>query len=76
MRRRNTVIVLAIGLWSMSALCVVAAAVIAGTAVLVGETELDFARARVIALALGFLPWIFTFCVTRVLYGVETLLEK
>ena len=33
-------------------------------------------KARVILLGAGFLPWAFACSITRVLYGIETLMDR
>ena len=38
-------------------------------------TAEDLSRAHLYALAIGFLPWIFAYAGTRVLYGIETIME-
>ena len=35
----------------------------------------EYERARVVALVIGFFPWILAYAATRVMYGIETLME-
>ena len=39
------------------------------------ETVEEFARDRVFVLTLGFLPWPFAYAGTRVICGIETIME-
>jgi len=76
MIRKNRIVFIGTVLWTCAAFCVFLGFAYTMFVVVTGETGLDFARARVVALGLGFLPWSFTFAVTRVLYGIEILAEK
>lgn len=74
--RRIVIVWVSTGLWAISTCCVLSAIgfVIACTI----QDRLDgdhLANVRLAALAIGFLPWVFAYAGTRVLYGIETILE-
>ena len=74
--RHKLFVMISTGLWVLSTCAVVAAVAYLFLCNLSGmPTAEDLSRAHLYALAIGFLPWIFAYAGTRVLYGIETFME-
>ena len=62
-------------LWVFSLLSVMGAGAYLLVSNIADSTADELTRAGVYALGIGFLPWIFAYAGTRVLYGIETIIE-
>ena len=70
--RRKLFVLISTGLWAFSTVAVsyLFLCNLSGM-----PTAEDLSRAHLYALAIGFLPWIFAYASTRILYGIETIME-
>ena len=76
MNRRKAVTLLSTVMWAMAGVCVAVAFFYSMYFWATAEDALAFNKARVFALVVGFLPCVFTFAATRVMYGIETYLGE
>ena len=75
MKKPSVTVIVATCLWSMSVAAVLCAAVFMA----IGPLEEDHSmleKSCAIALPLTILPWVFAYAVTRVLYGIQSLMES
>ena len=61
--------------WSMATACTVTAFVLVTYIAFTADSLLQVEKGRLLALLIGLVPWLFAYAATRVMYGIETLME-
>lgn len=70
------VIMIGTVIWGVACLCAIGAITYAMYYIITGDSLIELERGRLVALDVGFLPWVLAYAATRVMYGIETLLEE
>ena len=75
MKPRQVVVFIGIGIWTAAAISTFLTFLYVFTMGLGGDDVMSIQKAHVRMLAGGLLPWILAHALTRILYGVEILVE-